>query len=97
MGSLQRASQIILMADGAQQAHGGANSEFYSVPEANSGTTNSSAGDTPIGVTNDVDPATGGYLRYRHGGDSLNVVFVDGHVGMFKKGEILARNMNIYY
>ncbi len=97
MGSIPRPSEVILMADGPQQAHGGAHSNFYSITAADSTTTNASAAHEPITTAGDVDPATGGHLRYRHSGDTLNVVFVDGHVGTFKKGEVLNRHVHMFY
>jgi prepilin-type N-terminal cleavage/methylation domain-containing protein/prepilin-type processing-associated H-X9-DG protein len=97
MNSIARPTEVILMADGAQQAHGGAYSNLYSLSAADSTTTNASAANDPISTAGDVDPATGGHIRYRHNGDTTNVVFVDGHVGGFKKGTILNRHVHMFY
>jgi prepilin-type N-terminal cleavage/methylation domain-containing protein/prepilin-type processing-associated H-X9-DG protein len=95
--SLSRPEQLILMADGAQQSHGGASANLYKVTEADSTTTSAASADLPIATTNDADPSTGGYIRYRHSGATTNVVFLDGHVGSFEKGTILRRNVQMFY
>ena len=96
-GYLKRPTHIILMVDGAQQAHGGAFNNFYGNAEAQSTSTTGANAEDPIATDGDSDPATRGYIRYRHSGDSVNAVFADGHVGVFKKGEILNRHVQIHY
>ena len=95
--SVTRPSQIILFGDATQQANGGSHSQFWSVPEMIADG-NPSQADTPIAVddTTDADPQANGYIRYRHD-NSMNAVFVDGHVATFKKGAILNRNVRINY
>ena len=85
------------MADSTQQTSGGSHSNLWSI--ANIRTNDSPAtADQAIAVTNDQDPENGGYIRYRHGDNTTtNVVFVDGHVGSFKRGSILQRHIEIGY
>ena len=97
LNNIPRPAQVILMADGTQQAHGGAQSNFYSVESINVTSTNSADGGSPVSTAADTDPTSSATFRYRHPGDSMNVVFADGHVGKFAKGEILRRNISIYY
>lgn len=97
LNSLIRPEQLILMADGAQQNHGGASASLYKVSEADSTTTSTASANLPIATTNDADPSTGGNIRYRHSGTTTNVVFLDGHVGSFEKGTILRRNVQMFY
>ncbi len=94
---VSRPSEIILFGDATQQAHGGSHSQFWSVTEMKSDG-NAGEGDNPIAVSDstDRDPQSGAYIRYRHG-ESMNAVFVDGHVGTFKKGAILNRNVRTNY
>lgn len=97
-GEVTRPTQIILFADAAQQTQGGAQSNFYGITEAISTTTNDSNSATPIATNDDaLDPTSKAIFRYRHPGDVVNVVFVDGHVSQFKKGEILCRHVQIGY
>lgn len=97
-GMVPRPSEVILMADGVQQAHGGTQSNFWSVETVRSTTTSSAEGDLPISTEGDFDPNdTQAVFRYRHPGDTLAVVFADGHVGQFRKGEVLRRHVNVYY
>ncbi|MDR1282117.1 MAG: DUF1559 domain-containing protein [Opitutaceae bacterium] len=97
LGSVLRPTQVILMADGTQQEHGGAQSNFNTVETVASTTTSDANGGLPIATNDDEDPTSRAAFRYRHPGDTLNVVFVDGHVGQFRKGEVLRSNVNIYY
>ncbi|AHF91740.1 N-terminal cleavage protein [Opitutaceae bacterium TAV5] len=97
-GAVPRPTQVILFADAAQQTQGGAQSNFYNVTEATSTVATDSSGATPIATSSDEpDPTSKAIFRYRHPGDTINVAFVDGHVGQFKKGEILGRNVHIGY
>ncbi len=95
--SVTRPAQIILFGDATQQANGGSHSQFWSVPEMIADGSPDQA-DTPIGtdVITDSDPQANGYIRYRHD-NSMNAVFVDGHVASFKKGTIMNRNVRINY
>ncbi|MFA6962191.1 MAG: type II secretion system protein [Opitutaceae bacterium] len=97
VSSVTRPAQIILFGDATQQANGGSHSQFWSVPEMISDGDPSSA-DVPIAVdgSTDSDPQGNGYIRYRHN-NSMNAVFVDGHMANFKKGTILNRNVRTNY
>jgi prepilin-type N-terminal cleavage/methylation domain-containing protein/prepilin-type processing-associated H-X9-DG protein len=102
-GSIPRPTEVILMADSTQQASGGSHSNLWSVTEIRSATSgNTGTADNFITVANDTDtePAgnSNGIIKYRHSdGGSANVVFIDGHVGNFKKGTIKERNVKINY
>ncbi|AHF89844.1 prepilin-type N-terminal cleavage/methylation domain-containing protein [Opitutaceae bacterium TAV1] len=96
LGNIPRPTEVILMADGTQREDGGSNSTFYSITEVDQTTSSDAAADTPIATPGDSDPQSSAYLRYRHNG-TLNVVFVDGHVGNFRKGDILRRHISIFY
>lgn len=93
-----RPSEVILFGDATQQqGHGGSHSQFWSVAEMKYDG-NAGDADKPISAddSTDRDPQSGGYIRYRHG-ESMNAVFVDGHVATFRKGTILNRNVRTNY
>ncbi len=94
-GSLNRPTETIIMADATQQTTGGSHSNLFSVPgivgpggEANA--------NNPIDIGPDVDGDGSAWFRYRHDG-RVNVVFADGHVGAFQKGQILQRHIRTNY
>jgi prepilin-type N-terminal cleavage/methylation domain-containing protein/prepilin-type processing-associated H-X9-DG protein len=95
VSAVQRPVEIILVADGGQQAHGGAHSRFWQVDTAGSKTAPVEAADNVIADGPDVDDGTACF-RFRHGG-RVNVAFVDGHVRTFTKGAFRQRNIHISY
>lgn len=100
-GSIPRPTEVILMADSTQKVDGGSHSNLWSIQEIRSAMNgNTGTADNFITVANDTD-TTGtndGIIKYRHSdGGSANVVFVDGHVGNFKKGTIKERHVKINY
>ncbi len=94
VSKIQRASQIILVADGTQQAHGGAAARFWEVDGWRSPKT-AATGDNFIADGPDTD-GVNGHLRFRHKG-KINVAFVDGHAEAIAKGAIKERNIHISY
>jgi len=98
--AVKRPSEVILVADGVQQAHGGASSNFYQVdtmpqetsstPSVTESTANNVIADGP-----DADPAAG-YFRFRHN-SKVQVAYADGHVDSFKKGTIFQKNIHNVY
>ncbi|MBC8010182.1 MAG: DUF1559 domain-containing protein [Burkholderiales bacterium] len=96
-GSVPRPTEVILMADSAQQTSGGSHSNFWSMSEFTTPTTAATA-DNYIATPAEVDGSNPAIIRYRHGeNSSANAVFVDGHVASFKRGTIQQRNTQIAY
>lgn len=92
-----RPSELILMADATQRSHGGSHAQFFSVAETfGDGAISNASVPIAVNPANDVDPHEDGHLRYRHNG-SINVLFVGGSVGSFKRGEILNRHLRVNY
>lgn len=95
VASVPRPSEVILVADGALRANGGAQGRFWQVENANLGNPPISAADRIVADGADIDNGTA-IFRFRHGG-RLNVAFADGHIGSFEKGTIRQRNLHIAY
>jgi prepilin-type N-terminal cleavage/methylation domain len=95
-GSLPRPTETILLGDATQQTEGGSHSNLFSVPEI-FGNGSSGNADNPITIgPDDESQPNRSWFRYRHDGRA-NVVFADGHVVSFRKGEILQRHIRTNY
>lgn len=95
VSAVQRPTEVILVADGGQQAHGGAHARFWQVDTTGTKTAPVESADNVINDGPDTDDGTACF-RFRHGG-RVNVAFADGHVRAFAKGTIRQRNLHISY
>ncbi|EIQ01247.1 prepilin-type N-terminal cleavage/methylation domain-containing protein [Opitutaceae bacterium TAV1] len=91
-------SMVILAADSNQVPGNNGNSTFdLNKPPFNSSQTRP-PGISPSDILTDAlpneDKAPGGYIRFRHNGDSANALMVDGHVETVRPGKI--KYANIY-
>jgi prepilin-type processing-associated H-X9-DG protein len=95
-----RPSQVILIGDAIQRDPQGAHSNFWSSPDMNAADnlswSNPTTSSTPIVIGSDTDAISEGQFRYRHDGKA-QVIFADGHVGAFPKGDILRLNVRANY
>jgi prepilin-type N-terminal cleavage/methylation domain-containing protein/prepilin-type processing-associated H-X9-DG protein len=95
---ITRPSEIVLVADGVQQDHGGAASRFYKIGGGDDWkNADASAADTIINDGPDMDGSgNAGNLRFRHKG-KVNVAYTDGHAATLSKGTLRWRNIQIDY
>lgn len=99
-----RPSQIILFGDAIQRPLGGgvdggaAYAHLWGIGGAYTPAEwfPASRGDEPIPLGPDTDGVSEAQFRYRHD-ERINVVFVDAHVGSFRKGEVLWRNLRWHF
>jgi prepilin-type processing-associated H-X9-DG protein/prepilin-type N-terminal cleavage/methylation domain-containing protein len=104
-GSLDRASEIILVADAIQYTSDGSSQAILWGVNGSNGNPiyldngNPSNADQLIPAGPDQDQAlgttdpNGANFRYRHSNRTVNALFVDGHVGTFVRGQIRDRNV----
>lgn len=97
LNTIHRPSQVILVADGAQQAayNGGASYQLINPPALFPYTGDMSKdlkAPIPTPENSDRDNGDVGYLRYKHNG-SVNTLKVDGSVSAIKKGEVTYGNV----
>jgi prepilin-type N-terminal cleavage/methylation domain-containing protein/prepilin-type processing-associated H-X9-DG protein len=108
-GTLDRGSEIILVADAIQYTSDGSSQAILWGVNGSSGSPiyldngNPSNAAQPIPTGPDQDQAlgasdpNGSNFRYRHSNKSINALFVDGHAGSFVKGQIQDRNVYVNY
>jgi prepilin-type N-terminal cleavage/methylation domain-containing protein/prepilin-type processing-associated H-X9-DG protein len=108
-GSVNRASEIILIADAIQYTSDGSSHAILWGVNGSSGSPiyldngNPSYADQPVPTGPDQDQAlgstdpNGSNFRYRHSNRSINALFVDGHADSFVKGQIRDRNVYVNY
>ncbi|WP_043588818.1 prepilin-type N-terminal cleavage/methylation domain-containing protein, partial [Geminisphaera colitermitum] len=88
VSKITRPSEIVLIADGVQQDHGGAAARFYKIGGDGWKTANVSNADTIIDDGPDMDGSgNAGSLRFRHKG-KVNVAYIDGHAATLAKGTL---------
>jgi prepilin-type N-terminal cleavage/methylation domain-containing protein/prepilin-type processing-associated H-X9-DG protein len=106
--SINRVSDVIMVADGIQYAaDGSAHAILWGVNGSggspvywNNGNSSAANAFIPVGVDRDqvfptADP-TGSNLRYRHS-DSVQALFLDGHVERVQKGKVRDRHLYTNY
>jgi prepilin-type processing-associated H-X9-DG protein len=104
-----RPAETIVVADTIQYASdGSAHAIFWGV-KGSSGSDiywnngSPSNAEKPIQLGPDTDQVlgtgdpNGADFRYRHGGNRINALFADGHVGSFVKGQVKDRNVYVNY
>lgn len=107
--TISRVADIVMVADSIQYAaDGSSHAILWAVTGSSGQLVSYNNGDPansdvaiPLGGDKDgtfatADPA-GGNLRYRHGGISANVLFVDGHAEHVQKGQVRERNLYTNY
>lgn len=107
--SLARPFEVIVAADSIQyKTNGIVHAMFWGMKDSsgadvsqNSGSQANAEKAVQLGADKDQaladTNATGANLRYRHAGQTLNALFADGHVGIFRKGQVLERNVYSNY
>ena len=103
---LRRPAEIVVMGDGIQYtADGDSHAILWGVQGSNGREIYWNDGDesksnSPIGEGNDLDGAvdpidpTGSNFRYRHGGNTVNLLFGDAHAERISKGKV--RDKHVY-
>lgn len=94
---VERASEVILLADTTQKSNGTAsNAGLNGVPNiypTHQQMINPSFAEQLVSTDGDADPSpSSGYIRYRQPGNKANILFVDGHVSAITKGELKYKN-----
>ena len=109
--TITRTSDILLAADSIQYtADGNSHAILWGVFGSggtpvymNNGNPANAASPIQLGLDRDAPPAFnvndagGANFRYRHGGDTVNASFIDGHAERIRKGKILDLNLYTNY
>ena len=107
--SIGRVSDVIVVGDSIQYAaDGNSHAIFWGVSGSsgspifwNDGSLANADASIPVGSDHDQAYATadpsGSNFRYRHGSQSANVLFLDGHANHVNKGQIRDRNLYTNY